>query len=263
MIDDELNNTSPGELPTGTVELEGSPFWSPWATVGLGLLVAIAYVLVQLGVAAAWVLCLFAREPGLDQQAVTAGLQDGDLFAAATLATSLVCSAMVLGFARLKRGADAREVLALGRPTLGALAFWGAVTVAFAVASDALRLLLGRPVVPEFMTDLFRITSTPLLLWLAVAVAAPLFEELFVRGFLLEGLRRGSLGNAGAVVVTSLAWTVVHLQYDLFDLATVFAFGLVLGAARLRSGSLWIPIALHVLVNLVATVQTTMVLRGG
>ena len=47
----------------------------------------------------------------------------------------------------------------------------------------------------------------------------PVFEELFFRGFLLEGFRRTFLGTTGAVVLTSLLWAVIHTQYDLYYMA--------------------------------------------
>ena len=94
----------------------------------------------------------------------------------------------------------------------------------------------------------------------AIVVAAPVFEELAFRGFLLEGLRRGPLGDAGAVIVTSFAWAAVHLQYDVYEIGTIVVFGLILGAARLAGGSLWVPITMHVLVNLVASVETAIVI---
>jgi membrane protease YdiL (CAAX protease family) len=63
------------------------------------------------------------------------------------------------------------------------------------------------------------------------------------------------MGPIGAVVVTSGVWAVLHVQYDAFDMATVFCSGLLLGTARLVTGSLLVPLALHAAVNLLATVE--------
>ena len=48
----------------------------------------------------------------------------------------------------------------------------------------------------------------------------------------------------------------MHVQYDAFFLAQVFAVGLLFGAVRYFSGSTWVTIVLHGLNNLVATLQT-------
>ena len=69
-------------------------------------------------------------------------------------------------------------------------------------------------------------------LWLAVfafAVVAPLTEELLARGFLYRGWSESFLRVPGAIVLSSLVWTAMHVQYDLFFLGEVFSIGLVLG----------------------------------
>src|ERR1700761_1869683 len=78
-------------------------------------------------------------------------------------------------------------------------------------------------------------------LWLAVlafAVAAPMSEEFFARGFLYRGWSESFLRVPGAIVLSSLVWTSLHLQYDWFFLGEVISIGLVLGYVRYRSQSL-------------------------
>jgi membrane protease YdiL (CAAX protease family) len=99
------------------------------------------------------------------------------------------------------------------------------------------------------------------LLWLALVVAAPLAEEVFFRGFLFQGVRHTRLGASGAVLFTSFAWALVHVQYDSYEISTVFVLGLILGVARLRTNSLYTTIAMHALVNLLATLEVAMYLQ--
>ncbi len=239
---------------------EQPPFWTPWTTVGWGLLIAAVFVAVQTVVLVAWNPALASgqhvRGPEAGPPAV---IMNGDVLAAATLASAVVCSALVLGLTALRRGARLHDALALARPTLPALTGWLATVAGLIAVSDLLTWLLGKPIVPEFMTDMIETADLAPMLWLAIIVAAPFFEELFVRGFLLEGLRRGALGDASAVVLTALFWASIHVQYGFYEIATIFVFGIVLGVARLRSGSLWVPVAMHVLANLVATVEATIV----
>ena len=83
------------------------------------------------------------------------------------------------------------------------------------------------------------------------------------RGFLLEGFRRSRLGPAGAVLLTSLIWTVLHAQYGLYELTHIFLLGIILGAARLSTGSVKVPMALHAVVNLIATIETHLAMSAG
>ncbi|HSN56870.1 MAG TPA: CPBP family intramembrane glutamic endopeptidase, partial [Candidatus Sulfomarinibacteraceae bacterium] len=228
---------------------------------GWTLFVSAVFFAVQIAVMVAWVLAGARGPQGLELEPARTALVSGDLFAVATLATAAVCIPLVWALAAFKARGEAARALALRVPPEGrTLTAWLGATVVLVVASDLLTVALGRPIVPEFMTDLVRATAAPALLWPAIVVAAPLFEELLVRGFLFEGLRRGPLGAPGAVVVTAAVWAAVHLQYDAYEVGTILVFGIVLGTARLRSGSLWVPIAMHVLVNLIATVETLFVL---
>ena len=93
-------------------------------------------------------------------------------------------------------------------------------------------------------------------------VAAPLFEEIFFRGFMFAGLQHSRLGPIGAMVLSSLAWAIIHLQYDLYGITQIFLGGLLLGYARFRSGSIFPAIAMHALMNLIATVQVIIFLQG-
>ena len=96
------------------------------------------------------------------------------------------------------------------------------------------------------------VAGTPI----AFVVAAPVSEELFARGFLYRGWSESFLGPAGAILLSSLVWTALHLQYDWFFFGEVFSIGLLFGYLRYRSNSTWLTTVLHGLNNLAATLQT-------
>jgi hypothetical protein len=94
-----------------------------------------------------------------------------------------------------------------------------------------------------------------------MVVAAPIFEETFIRGFMFLGILRSKLGAAGAVFITSVAWAAMHLQYDAFGMGTIFALGIVLGLARWKTGSLYPSLAAHAAVNLIAVLQIVLLVE--
>lgn len=81
---------------------------------------------------------------------------------------------------------------------------------------------------------------------LLAVVLAPLFEELFFRGFLFRGLAR-SWGWLPAAVVSAAAFGIAHLQLSVF--VPLFALGFALAWVYKRTGSLWTSISLHALFN--------------
>ena len=76
-----------------------------------------------------------------------------------------------------------------------------------------------------------------------------------MRGFLLHGLARSRIGWAGAIAISSLLWTLPHIQYGPADMAAIFLDGIVLGWSRLASGSIWTAIFLHAAVNAAGVAQ--------
>jgi len=133
---------------------------------------------------------------------------------------------------------------------------------ALMLVQDGVTVALGRPIVPEFMVHTYRTAGFLPLLLVALLVAAPLVEETFFRGFLLKGLAESRAGPAVAVVLASALWAVIHLQYDWFGVTAIFVAGLLLGTVRLWTGSTWLAVLLHALMNATATVQTVVVAEG-
>lgn len=78
------------------------------------------------------------------------------------------------------------------------------------------------------------------------AVAAPVFEELLFRGFLLPSLTR-YLPVWGAIALSGLVFAVAHLS--LSEVLPLAALGSVLGVVYVRSRNLMAPMLLHSLWN--------------
>ena len=60
----------------------------------------------------------------------------------------------------------------------------------------------------------------------------------------------------GAIVLVSAAWAVMHYRYEPMTIALIFADGLVLGAARHHSRSVWLPVVMHSMGNLFSIYQS-------
>lgn len=149
-------------------------------------------------------------------------------------------------FLTRKRGIAWSHDLGLTKPTIRALAGWLIVWVAWMAFDEWL--------IAKF--DLDQAKAWPeyspvivVLRILTIGILGPISEELVVRGFFLHILRKTKLGAIGAILVTALAWGVVH-SYGLGAIALIVGDGILLGAARVYGRSLYIPIAMHVIGNL-------------
>ena len=242
--------------PFATPSAPASESWKLAATLAWGVLVAAVFVGAQ--VTTTGVVALHGRGELTETQMaqiLEAAPTDGYVLSVSTFVSMLVCVPLLFGIAWLKKGSDLREYFALRPVPLRTLFAWMGLTLVLLAFSDGLTWLLGKPIVPEFMRAVHA-TAQPLwLLWLALVVAAPLFEEVFFRGFLFTGFAASAAGPAAAIVITSALWAAIHLQYDLYGIATLFVLGVVFGLARLRTGSLYVPLALHAMTNLIAAAQ--------
>lgn len=92
---------------------------------------------------------------------------------------------------------------------------------------------------------------TTLGLLLAAALAAPICEEIFFRGFTFAGLLKG-MSLLPAILLSSAVFAVAHA--DLGSLVPLFIIGLALAWARWRTDSLWPSVAIHMANNTLAAV---------
>jgi membrane protease YdiL (CAAX protease family) len=235
--------------------------WKFWGTALWGLFIFAAMFAGQIAVVAWFVL---RREGTIDFSAAVIHVVAGGLTISLSVIMGLpaVLAALWVPI-RLSRTPFA-DYLALRWPSW-THSLIGVVALAVVVMGwDLLSRATGREVEPGFMGDVLRSARADGALWLLViafCVAAPITEEFFARGFLYRGWSESFLRPGGAIVLSSMVWTMLHLQYDWFFLGEVFSIGLLLGYLRYRINSIWLTVVLHGLNNLAAVVQT-MVLAG-
>lgn len=85
--------------------------------------------------------------------------------------------------------------------------------------------------------------------FVSVVLLAPVFEELVFRGLICRGLAKYNAGFA--VVFSALLFSLAHLS--LGQSIPVFGMGIVFGYLYYRSGSIKVPVVVHMVNNLVAT----------
>lgn len=251
----DLPSPDPGEAVAAPPLVARPRPWGPWATFGFLFLILGGMLVGQMVVLVPWVVVRIVRDPSANVNALAEELQyDGDLLAVSTFAGAVATLSLVILLVKTRRMSP-RDYLALRPVRVKIVLPWALALLVFVVAFDSLSTLLDRPVVPESMRRIYETTAFLPLLWIAVVIVAPLWEEIVFRGFGFPGFRSSRLGLAGAIVVPALFWVSLHVQYDAYDLSFVFLLGLLFGYARERTGSVTVPILLHVLNNLIATVQ--------
>jgi membrane protease YdiL (CAAX protease family) len=173
--------------------------------------------------------------------------RNGDMVASETIWSGLFCSLLIALTCWLWKRAGVSVLLGLALPRIMDLLKWLAI---FALVVGAVELIGNS--VPSFRTDFMKevVGSTTRIgmLALGVAVLGPLFEELLLRG-LLFGTVRHIADEHVSVAVTAGVFALMHLQYSLPIMLLILPMGIVMGYARARSGSLLVPVLLHMANN--------------
>jgi len=103
-----------------------------------------------------------------------------------------------------------------------------------------------RPTTVESTNNISQIIMMVILM----VVAAPLFEEYWVRGIMFDALK--PYGTGMAIIISSLLFGLMH--GSLYMLFYTTAYGLALGYIRYATGSLFVVTILHAIVNSVGAI---------
>jgi hypothetical protein len=237
--------------------------WSAKATLGLTLLIFIFYFLISiivLGIAAG----IEINASGLNSEyALDFGTDisqklalDGDFNAINYLLTALCLSPIIFNFANRRKITTAAAYLGFDKwPDRATFINFNLAIFAYFIfsyfASSALSIKT-----PQSMIDIYNSTDYLWLLFIAVVIIAPIFEELLFRGFIYKGLESSPLGIVGTIIITSVLFTMIHSgQYDLSILLVLFPLAVIIGLSRYRSGGIYLPIYLHFVNNLYSAVH--------
>ena len=231
----------------------GTPFGF-WGTTGIALVCVLAFFLAAILYAAVY--AAFAM-PVPSEQAIEALWEDGGFVESIVIVGGVVGLLAILLACWLRRGISVGSYLAMSRPDLtlalwvlaGLIVYWLSMIVVSLIdpSYDAASTSWWS----EYMEV---VADAPLMFAFSAIVIAPLLEEALFRGFLFAGWSR-SIGVGWTIFLTAALWTIAHVQYGLHELVPLFVWGVLLGYARHRSKSLWVPVSMHAVINLQAVGQ--------
>jgi uncharacterized protein len=183
---------------------------------------------------------------------------DGTLVTIGSIASTPVQIAILAFAIRIKRWPIA-DYLGLVPPRRKDALLAGVMLIVLVTVMESTLYLFGQELVPPFQIDAYRTAKASGWLpglFLAIVLLAPIAEEVMFRGFVYRGFTRRPGHEPFAILVLTLSWMLLHVQYDWVGLLQVFIIGLFLGWVRWSSGSILLTIMLHVLLNFEAMTET-------
>jgi uncharacterized protein len=226
--------------------------WGFWATLGWALLAMIAAGFVEYAFLAAW--------RAMGPRAIT---EHNGTFLALRLCISYAAQIAILSWVIQVRDCSVKEYFGLIRPQPWPVVLGAVFAIAFLLISHGVIYALGGVFLLAEHAEIYRsardVGGLPVL-WATYLAAAPAGEEVVYRGFLFRGLSASRLGVTGAIILTSLIWSLIHLPYNWFYQLNIFGLGLLLGWVRWRSGSILPTMLLHAMINFVIVIETMIIL---
>ncbi len=248
----------PGDLLPPITEPPAPPkgVWKFWPTFGFGLAIFAVYTVTQIWSAYIFIFIkVVSVDEDLLEEAIAQLASDGLLLSIATIASAIVGLGFIILFVKFRKGPSPGEYLGLkrfSRKSTIALIVLALVIVALFLVIYQVQELQDS----DFTVEVYATSVWPALYGIAVIIFAPAFEEAFFRGFLFAGFKQSRLGSVGTIILTSLGWALLHLQYNFLGIALIFGLGILLGIVRLKTGSLWSAVSLHALWNLMAVIAS-------
>lgn len=135
------------------------------------------------------------------------------------------------------------------RQALRGYIFFFPMLIILIVGSMEVTKMLGLPFQPHPLIQPVLETGNPAIIWPLFAIGillGPLAEELFFRGLLFPALKR-RLSVFWSVIITAALFSSLHLNWA--GWLPIFGLGILLAYSYERTGSLLVPIFIHVIHN--------------
>ena len=231
--------------------------WGIWPTIGFSIIIVIVGIIIQVAVTLAFIIPAAAKDNNLDVKQFVENLSTNGLCQSmVTIAAAPFTIGLILLFVKIRKGITIKQYLGLRDTGWRNILKWSLIAVVFVCIIDISTYFLGKPIVLEDMAKTYTTSYFPPLLWLAIIFIAPIVEELFFRDFLFVSLKNTKFKVTGTIIITSLAFAMIHTQYDAYGIFTVFLGGLLLGFSRVKSDSIYPPLAIHITNNAISVIET-------
>lgn len=107
--------------------------------------------------------------------------------------------------------------------------------------------------IPNVLADQFEAMSKTISGFLGICIIGPIMEEIMMRRIILKEMEKATKSMWGGILISAALFAVIHIN----PIQVVFAMpaGIILGWIYCKTGSLLVPICLHILNNTISFIS--------
>jgi CAAX protease family protein len=232
-------------------------FWGAWATLGFSVLIYVIIIILNIIIILYF---LFSTSYSLDITVITnlinRFITDGQILAFTTFVNAFAGILLVYLIIKLRKGHNFKEYIGFNTFKWKTFLYLILILIFYLWFFNIASIIYNNTVTTEFVVDIYKSNVSWYTVTFVIVIVAPVFEEIIFRGFIFEGILNSKLGKIGAVLITSIIWAVIHIQYDIFGISSIFVLGIILGMTKLKTNSIIYCIGGHIFINLLASLET-------
>lgn len=110
--------------------------------------------------------------------------------------------------------------------------------------------------IPNVLEEQFKAMSKSLSGFLAICIVGPIMEEIMMRRIILKEMQRATKSMWWGIIISAALFAIIHVN----PIQVIFAMpaGIILGWLYCKTGSLLVPICIHILNNTAAFITMRM-----
>jgi len=131
------------------------------------------------------------------------------------------------------------------------------ISILFGIcATFAVDLISSSYDIPNALEEQFKVMSKTLSGFLAICIVGPIMEEIMMRRIILKEIEKATKSMWWGIIISSALFAIMHVN----PIQVVFAMpaGIILGWLYCKTGSLLVPICIHILNNTAAFITMRM-----
>lgn len=230
---------------TASEKRSWSGFWSGLIWVIIGTVIILGSQFFALFCVIVWEAIRSGADEISDDRMMTI-MNSGDVLSLSFLIALPLIAAMLAFAVMVRRKSSFLAYLGIRLVEKRTWLIWVLAAFGLLIANSLSDWIFDRPPVPDVMVTIYQNTEYPWLLFITIALLAPLLEELLYRGYVIRVWSESVIGPVAGTVLVSLIWAATHQQYDLYNMVWVFLLGVLLCLSRLRTQSIIPSYSIHV-----------------